>query len=120
MMARLVALVLLAAPLSWGYALHAAPRSLAASLPASSTQMSVVKGLTLKTKVKRAAMAAKGRHRLCVFKYVRGSGRARMPGGMRVCTVLHFKRGPFVNGVRLFRFASRAAQVEQAHLRTGH
>lgn len=79
MLLRLVALLLLAAPLSWGYGLHAAPRSLAAASRTSAATMGSG-SINLKTKVKRAAMAAKGRHRLCVFKYARrlGLGGARI------------------------------------------
>ena len=67
-MLRLVALVLLAAPLSRAFALQAAPRATVATTRLSTTTMGA-NSLSLKVKVKRAAMASKGRHRLCVFKY---------------------------------------------------
>ncbi|KAJ1617106.1 hypothetical protein T492DRAFT_507941 [Pavlovales sp. CCMP2436] len=67
--ARLVALTcLLAAPLSWGYGVHTAAHSIVSSRVSSSSIVALGGKLTLKEKVVRAKMAAKGRHRLCVFK----------------------------------------------------
>lgn len=70
MMLRVLSTLLLLAPLACSaYSVGTAPRSLSASRTPVSTI--VAKGsLNLKTQVVRAKMAAKGRHRLCVFKCV--------------------------------------------------
>jgi hypothetical protein len=67
MLKFLVAMLLVAAASGFGAA--PVPRSLAARRVAASTVS--MKSINLKTKVVRAAMAAKGRHRLCIFKCAR-------------------------------------------------
>mmetsp|Transcript_19504 Transcript_19504/g.50348 ORF Transcript_19504/g.50348 Transcript_19504/m.50348 type:complete len:153 (-) Transcript_19504:252-710(-) len=68
MMLRMLSTLLLLAPLACSaYSVGTAPRTLAAAR-SSSAIVAKAGSLNLKTQVLRAKMAAKGRHRLCIFK----------------------------------------------------